>query len=75
MLLFNKMKSGDKVRIVKVCWPFVKMDLLGKVSEITIRDDGSIYLVGLKKIVNKDWIELVYDDAVDEIDCIAAASA
>jgi hypothetical protein len=61
------MKTGDKVRIVKVCWPFVKMNLLGKVSKINILEDGSIYLVDLKRFGSRHLIELVHDDSVDEI--------
>jgi len=30
------MKTGDKVRIVKVCAPFIGIDLLGKVSNLTM---------------------------------------
>lgn len=67
MLLFNKMKTGDKVRIVKVCAPFVYTESLGKVSKITIDDNGSIYLNDLNRSISRHWIELVDEDAVDEI--------
>jgi hypothetical protein len=60
------MKTGDKVRIVKVCAPFIGIDLLGKVSKITIRNE-SIYLDDLKINCSKYWIEKVEDDATDII--------
>lgn len=67
MLLLSEMKTGDKIRIVKVCAPFVYPESLGKVSRITIGDNGSIYLNDLNRSISRHWIELVDEDAVDEI--------
>ena len=55
---------GRKVRIVKICAPFFKRVMLGKVDDIDSVGD-TIFLRDLKMNVNPDWIELVDEQAVD----------
>ena len=61
------MKTGDKVRIVKVCAPFIGDESLGKVSRITIGENGTIFLDDMDRYISPHWIKLVNDDDVDEI--------
>jgi hypothetical protein len=55
---------GRKVRIVKVCAPFIGSNILGKVDYIE-STNNCIFLKNLKTNVNPNWIELVDDDAID----------
>ena len=55
---------GRKVRIVKVCAPFIGLNVLGKIDYIDSTDNG-IFLKNLKINVNPNWIELVSDEATD----------
>ena len=61
------MKTGDKVRIVKICAPFIGMESLGKVSHITVNEKGIIYLDDIGQNASKYWLELVSDDEVDMV--------
>jgi hypothetical protein len=61
------MKTGDKVRIVKICAPFIGDESLGKVSKISIMDNGSIFLDDLDRYISPHWIELVDDNVLDKI--------
>ena len=56
------MKTGDKVRIITLCAPFIGEELLGKISKITICENGSIYLDDIKIFISPYWIELVDED-------------
>jgi len=66
MLLFNKMKTGDKVRIVKVCAPFISEKYLCKVSRITINENGTIFLDDLGFNAVLGCIVKVSDDSINE---------
>lgn len=55
---------GRKIRIVKVCAPFLGKESLGKVDYIE-STNGTIYLRNLRTNVNPEWIELVGDDSLD----------
>lgn len=57
------MKTGDKVRIIKLCAPFIGEELFGKISKITIYENGSIYLDDIKIFISPYWIELVNEDS------------
>jgi len=59
------MKSGDIVKIIKVVYPFIKKDLLGKTSKLIIKEDGQYYLEDLKIYASK---EILTTDLVYEID-------
>lgn len=60
------MKTGDKVRVTKVCAPFIGDESLGKVSKITVNESG-IFLDDLDRYVSPYWIELVDDNEIDRI--------
>lgn len=55
---------GWKVRIIKVCAPFIGLNVLGKVDYIDSTKNG-IFLKNLKINVNPNWIELVNDEDID----------
>ena len=55
---------GRKIRIVKICAPFLKIESLGKIDYIKSAKN-SIFLEKSKMNVNPEWIELVDDDAID----------
>jgi hypothetical protein len=55
---------GKKIRIVKICAPFLSKDVLGKVDYIESTNNG-IFLRNLKTNVNPNWINLVSDDELD----------
>lgn len=60
------MKTGDKIRIVKVCAPFISEKYLGKVSKITVNDHGVIFLDDLGFNAVLGCIIKVSDDSVNE---------
>jgi hypothetical protein len=60
------MKTGDKIRIVKVCAPFISERHLGKVSKITVNDHGVIFLNDLGFNAVLGCIIKVSDDSVNE---------
>lgn len=55
---------GRKIRIIKVCAPFIGLNVLGKVDYIDSTKNG-IFLKNLKINVNPNWIELVNDEDID----------
>jgi hypothetical protein len=60
------MKTGDKVRIVKVCAPFISEKYLGKVSRITISDNGIVFLDDLGFNAVLGCIIKVSEDSINE---------
>jgi len=60
------MKTGDKVRIVKVCAPFISEKYLGKVSKITINEHGGVFLDDLGFNAVLGCIIKVDDDSINE---------
>lgn len=55
---------GRKIRIVKVCAPFIGKDALGKVDYIESTNNG-IFLKNRKTNVNPNWVDLVNDNDED----------
>lgn len=60
------MKTGDKVRIIKVCAPFISEKYLGKVSSITINEHGVIFLNEFGFNVVLGCISKVDDESISE---------
>ena len=60
------MKTGNKIRIIKVCAPFFGNELLGKVSTITIKEDNIIYLNDIGINIPIGCIEIVDEHSIDE---------
>jgi hypothetical protein len=53
-----------KIRIIKVCAPFINFDLLGKVSNYT-ETNNHIYLTRFNINISKHLIEYVNDSEID----------
>jgi pyruvate/2-oxoglutarate/acetoin dehydrogenase E1 component len=50
------MKSGDIVKIIKVVYPFIKKNSLGKISKLLIKENGQYYLEDLKVYASEEEI-------------------
>ena len=53
-----------KIRIIKVCAPFINFDMLGKVSDFNIIDD-KIYLNRFNLFISPHLIKYVNDNSKD----------
>ena len=58
------LEIGQKVRIVKICAPFLDITYLGKV-DIICSLNPVIFLENLKINVNPNWIEVVSNDSIN----------
>jgi pyruvate/2-oxoglutarate/acetoin dehydrogenase E1 component len=63
------MKSGDIVKIIKVVYPFIKKDLLGKTSKLIIKENGQYYLEDLKIYASKEILTTDLGYEIDTDNC------
>jgi len=61
------MKTGDRIKIIYVCAPFINYDFLGKESTITVTESGLIYLDDFDIFISQRLIKLI-DDEQEEIE-------
>jgi hypothetical protein len=62
------MKSGDIVKIIKVAYPFIKKDSLGKISRLIIKNN-KFYLEDLKVYVSDKILTTDLDYQIDYDNC------
>jgi len=60
------MKSGDIVKIIKVAYPFIKEDAIGKISKLLINENGKYYLEDLKVYAAEEILTTDLDYQIDK---------
>jgi len=63
------MKSGDVVKIIKVAYPFIREDSLGKTSKLLIKENNQYYLEDLGVYVSDQILTTSLDCKIDPNDC------